>query len=49
MRVSYEASSLLMFMGSLFIWGNRPLNGLLNCSVAGLGNHVSMGVDLTIQ
>ena len=36
-----------MFMGSLFIWGNRSLIGLLKNNVAGLGNPASMGVDHT--
>ena len=32
-------------MGSLFIWGNSALIGLLNESVAGPGNPASIGVD----
>ena len=33
-------------MGSLFIWGNRALIGLLNKNVEGLGSPVQIGVAL---
>ena len=46
MRTFDWASSLLLLRDSLFIWGNRPLIGMLNNSMAGVGSPVHMGADL---
>ena len=45
----FRASQFIIsitFIGSLFIYGNRALIGLLNISVAGLGNPVPNGIVL---
>ena len=36
----------IIFIGSLFIWGNKPFIGILNNNVAGLGNPAPMSIDL---
>ena len=38
--------TVLIFMGSLFIWGKSPVIIQLNGNLAGLGTPVPMGVDL---
>ena len=43
LKASYLASSLLTFIGSLFIRDSRPLIGLLNSILAGLGSPAPMG------
>ena len=46
-RASKFSLSALKLMDSLLIWGNRALIGLLNKSVAGLGKHANIGINLT--
>ena len=46
LTAAHFSSSVLKLMGSLLIWGNRALIGLLNRSVAGLGSPVWMGINL---
>ena len=43
---SMFSSSALRLMSSLLTWTNRALIGLLNKSVAGLGNPMHIGVIL---